>query len=58
MTVWSTRTSRGCVRWIHGNGRRYVYANFAGTLNAPADLATNYMPPTRHAMHEMARQAT
>jgi len=43
---------------VHVNGRRYVYANFAGTLNAPADLATNYMPPTRHAMHEMARQTT
>ena len=43
---------------VHVNGRRYVYANFAGTLNAPADLATNYMPPTRQAMHDMARQTT
>ena len=43
---------------VHVNGRRYVYANFAGTLNAPADLATSYMPPTREAMHEMARQTT
>ena len=56
--TWNCTTATASPCTCTSTDARYVYANFAGTLNAPADLATHYMPPTRHAMHEMARQGT
>jgi galactose-1-phosphate uridylyltransferase len=41
---------------VHLNARRYVYANIGGTLNAPADLAENVIPPIRDAMQQLPRQ--
>jgi len=41
---------------LHLNGRRYVYANIGGTLNSPADVAENVVPPTRDIVRLLARQ--
>jgi len=41
---------------LHLNGRRHVYANIGGTLNAPADVAENAVPPTRDIVRLLALQ--
>jgi galactose-1-phosphate uridylyltransferase len=41
---------------VHVNGRRYVYADIGGTLNSPADVAENVVPPTRDIVRLLARQ--
>lgn len=41
---------------VHINGRRHVYANIGGTLNSPADVAENVVPPTRDIVRLLARQ--
>lgn len=42
---------------LHLHGRRYVYANIGGTLNAPADVAENVVAPTRDIVRLLALQA-
>ncbi|GIX48184.1 MAG: hypothetical protein KatS3mg131_2395 [Candidatus Tectimicrobiota bacterium] len=41
---------------LHLNGRRYVYANIGGTLNAPVDAAEHVVPPTREAVQRLAQE--
>lgn len=41
---------------LHLNGRRYVYANIGGTLNAPGDVAENVVSPTRDVVRLLALQ--
>lgn len=41
---------------LHLNGRRFVYANIGGTLNAPVDVAIDVVQPTRAAMRRLTEQ--